>query len=68
MLKTGDRAKILKINSEDRVILTGIGILEGDEVIIVRRSFLGSPIVISSGESYFALRVNRAQGITVLCL
>jgi len=68
LLKKNNKAKIVKILSDIRIQLTSMGILEGDTLKIVFESFLGSPIVFSSGENLIALRKGQAKDIKVILL
>jgi len=68
LLKKNHTAKIIEIRSEIKISLISRGILEGDLLKVVFESFLGSPIVFSSGESLIALRKEQAKEIKISLL
>ena len=64
----GKKAKAIQLENdvENKTLLTGFGILPGDELIVAHSSFLGSPMTIelSSGE-FVAMRSGEAAQIKV---
>jgi Fe2+ transport system protein FeoA len=67
-LKKGNRAEILSFDDKllSKSMMLGLGLLPGDEIILVSESFLGSPLTIklSDGET-IAMRLNEASCINV---
>jgi len=67
-LTKGTRAEILSFKDTllPKSMMLGLGILPGDEVVLVSESFLGSPLTIklSDGETV-AMRISEASCINV---
>lgn len=67
-LKKGFKAKIISINDESdtKMKLYSLGVLEGDTLELTNVALLGSPIALKHGNgNFFALRKEEALQIEV---
>jgi Fe2+ transport system protein FeoA len=69
VIKNGQTAKIRKINTNDSVVrnrLFSMGLVEGREVSVTKRSPFGGTICIELLGSALALRLSEAEAISIL--
>jgi len=64
---SGQKVKVKNINNLSvRSALLNIGVLRDDNLEVIRKSFLGSPLYLRADNGlFFALRTNEAKSIDV---
>jgi ferrous iron transport protein A len=66
-LEQGQTAKIVKMNHEEAVLirLMEMGLLEGQQVTMIRKAPMGDPIEYKVGETHLSLRAEEARLVEV---